>query len=425
MTQPVAAASVVTVRIDPGCTDRVGNAVAFASLPVSWSYVTAPVNAYPPLALSSLPGIDPVSTTTNTADVVWASSRPAVGWIEWGKTTAYGTTTAKTTASIAHRIKVTGLAAATVYHGRACLSAPDQADTCSNDFVFAPKDGSDRKLPIVTYGPVVDAMGVVTWYTADEATDSKIDFGNSPAYGTTITSPVYTSEHHVRLPVTLSNTTPIHFRIVPTDVNGNSTTSGDSTVYRIDAGQLIKSNASSAVYFVDENGVRHPYPNESTYFSWETDFSQVLVVSFAQLAGVPLGAPVTIRPGTYLVKIISEPKTYAVTAGSVLHELVDEAQASGLYGPGWASRVRDVPDAFFISYMVGTPVVSGVHPDGTLILLTDGSYYLTPDGKRRLVTPTGFSVNNFNPAFTVTPTAADLRRPVAGPLVTPETLGWH
>ncbi|MDD5438518.1 MAG: hypothetical protein PHC70_05270, partial [Patescibacteria group bacterium] len=172
----------------------------------------------------------------------------------------------------------------------------------------------------------------------------------------------------------------------------------------LNAGDLIKASGPS-VYFYANDGKRYVFPNEKTYFSWFNDFSSVKTISDAELAAISLGKNVTIRPGTKLVKITTDPKTYAVTKCGVLHWVESESVAKALYGDAWATRVVDVPDSFFENYSVGSSVATNVHPDGQLVTYTgDTLKYVVMDGqKRKIADDAAFNANHWN-AINAVPT---------------------
>ncbi len=169
------------------------------------------------------------------------------------------------------------------------------------------------------------------------------------------------------------------------------------------AGDLIKASGP-AVYYFAADGKRYVFPNEKTYFSWFMDFSSVKTISDAELASYMIGGNVTIRPGTNLVKITTDPKVYAVAPGGVLRWVESESIATTLYGSAWASRVVDVPDSFFINYTVGASISTAVHPDGTVITYAGDAYkYVVWNGqKRKIVSDSVFAANGFNPMFVIT-----------------------
>ena len=121
-------------------------------------------------------------------------------------------------------------------------------------------------------------------------------------------------------------------------------------------GDLIRGTTFSAVYYMGEDGFRYVFPNDKTYFTWYSDFSTVKTVSDADLATIQIGGNVTYRPGSKMVKINSDPKTYLVTHGGVLRWVSTEADAIALYGADWNTKIDDVPDGFFTNYTMGDVV---------------------------------------------------------------------
>lgn len=122
----------------------------------------------------------------------------------------------------------------------------------------------------------------------------------------------------------------------------------------------------AAVYVIGSDGKRHAFPTQATFTSWFDDFDDIAFIDEKNLASYPLGANVTIRPGTHLVKLTNDPKTYAVEPGGVLRWIRSETLAQSLYGTHWSERVIDLPDVFFGNYTLGQPIDSAMHPDGTL-----------------------------------------------------------
>src|SRR6056297_2750309 len=133
------------------------------------------------------------------------------------------------------------------------------------------------------------------------------------------------------------------------------------------AGDLIKMDGVSAVYYLGEDGKRYVFPDSTTYFTWYSDFSSVITVPSSELQSYPLGGNVAIRPGTNLAKITTDPTVYAVEPDGTLRSIVSEANAIDLFGSDWASRVVDVPDAFFVNYDIQDPLNEGEYPVGTLV----------------------------------------------------------
>ena len=96
------------------------------------------------------------------------------------------------------------------------------------------------------------------------------------------------------------------------------------------SGDLIKCPDFSAVYYVADDGSRWVFPNDKVYFSWYSDFNDVITLSCDELASFPLGQNVAYQGGTRLLKLQSVPTVYAVAPGAVLHAIDSEDRASEL-----------------------------------------------------------------------------------------------
>lgn len=131
----------------------------------------------------------------------------------------------------------------------------------------------------------------------------------------------------------------------------------------LSAGTLIK-GSGSAVYYYTKAGTRLSFPNEKTYFTWYTDFSNVATITDAELAEIKLAGNVTYRPGSRMIKVQSDPRTYVVDDGGTLRWVQTEQIATSLYGSDWAKKIDDLSDAFFGDYQTGVSVssASGFNP---------------------------------------------------------------
>ena len=98
-----------------------------------------------------------------------------------------------------------------------------------------------------------------------------------------------------------------------------------SSTDEIAPGSLIQAEGSTAVYYLASDNKRYVFPNEKTYNTWYADFSEVQVITLEQLQTYMIGGNVTYRPGTRLVKITTDPKTYAVEPGGVLRWITSES----------------------------------------------------------------------------------------------------
>ncbi len=169
--------------------------------------------------------------------------------------------------------------------------------------------------------------------------------------------------------------------------------------------ELIRAKGFEVIYYLDSRGVRHAFPNQITYQSWYgNDFSKVITLDKATVDNYPLGKNITIRPGTYLVKVPSRSEVYLIEQGGVLRQLQNESIAEAIYGEGWSKRVVDLPEVFFQNYLIGEMVNHDYTiPDSVLYQDSDtGRYYYRNNGILRPFASTQATLdNNFDLNFVV------------------------
>jgi hypothetical protein len=120
----------------------------------------------------------------------------------------------------------------------------------------------------------------------------------------------------------------------------------------------IRGTSVNTVYWYANDGKRYVFPNTTVFYSWFPNFNNVQTVSDSELYAIQIGGNVTMRPGANLVKVATDPKTYAVSRGGILHWVTSESLASQLFGWNWNTKVVDVADSYFTNYTVGAPIYS-------------------------------------------------------------------
>ncbi|MDI3496477.1 MAG: hypothetical protein PWQ35_498, partial [Patescibacteria group bacterium] len=122
------------------------------------------------------------------------------------------------------------------------------------------------------------------------------------------------------------------------------------------------------------------------------------------LQSYPLGGNVTMRPGTKLVKITTDPSVYAVEPNGVLRKIANESQAAALYGTNWNKRIVDVPDSFFTNYTIGQPLADGEIPVGSLVKNADSAavYYYDGTNYRSIASEAAMNANRFRFEYVMT-----------------------
>lgn len=124
----------------------------------------------------------------------------------------------------------------------------------------------------------------------------------------------------------------------------------------LEAGDLIRGETYSSVYYYGDDGLRYVFPNDKTYFTWYENFDDVKWISDTTLATIQIGGNVTYKPGVKMIKINSDPTVYAVGSGATLHAIESEEIAQALYGSNWNQQIDDVPDGFFGNYEIGSRI---------------------------------------------------------------------
>ncbi|HUT22261.1 MAG TPA: hypothetical protein VMX18_02520 [Candidatus Bipolaricaulota bacterium] len=167
-------------------------------------------------------------------------------------------------------------------------------------------------------------------------------------------------------------------------------------------GDLVKNSTRTTVYYLSADGYRHVFPNDKVYFSWYENFNNVKVISDNDLAQIPLGSNVTMRQGTWLIKIQSVPKVYAVEQGGNIRWVETEGVASALYGSEWNKRVVDIAASFFSNYTEVDSISDNVHPSGSVIRYNGSTnkYYIE-DGVKYLISTSAFTSNGFMDKFLI------------------------
>lgn len=173
------------------------------------------------------PTIQGQAETTTT--IRWDVSRPCTGQIEYGTTSAYGSTTTLETRYLFFHIQtITGLTVSTLYHYRVISVAEDGQTVVSSDDTFTTPTPtpSGPTISSVAIGSVTQTSVAVSWSVSPDAT-GQVEYGLTTAYGqaTTETVPAATHSHPIS---GLSPGTVYFYRItsVILSTGGSSTSTG-------------------------------------------------------------------------------------------------------------------------------------------------------------------------------------------------------
>jgi YVTN family beta-propeller protein len=180
------------------------------------------------------PGIGSVQATgltQTTATISWSTNEPADTQVEYGPTTAYGSsTTLDPTPTMGHTQQLTGLTDNTLYHYR--VKSRDAAGNLATsvDFTFITA-GADSVAPTITAVQAADvgtAGATISWAT-DEPADTQVEYGTTTSYGSSTALNTSLVASHSQPLSRLQPDTLYHYRVKSKDAAGNMTTSADFT----------------------------------------------------------------------------------------------------------------------------------------------------------------------------------------------------
>lgn len=126
-------------------------------------------------------------------------------------------------------------------------------------------------------------------------------------------------------------------------------------------GSVVKGSLQHLYWYSAVDGKRYVFPTDGTFRTWfPVGGPQPMIhqISDAELATIPIGGNITYRPGIRLIKIKEDPKIYAVSQGGTLRWLTSAAVAGAIFGPDWYMLVDEIPDAFFVNYVIGHDINS-------------------------------------------------------------------
>ena len=101
----------------------------------------------------------------------------------------------------------------------------------------------------------------------------------------------------------LSFTTAIVIALILTGTTQNVSAGSLVTIDDLYAGDLIRGESYSAVYYYGKDGFRYVFPNDKTYFTWYDNFDGIKWLSDSNLAKIQIGSTIAYKPGNKMIKI--------------------------------------------------------------------------------------------------------------------------
>ncbi|MFH7320184.1 fibronectin type III domain-containing protein [Desulfurivibrio sp. D14AmB] len=166
--------------------------------------------------------------TTNSATVIWTTNQPADSMVEYGETSAYGSSVADATLVLNHSMELADLKPGTTYHFRLISTNSDGSSRSTSNQTLQTETSSNP--PEISNIEVVDITGTsatIAWIT-DQPADSVVEYGTSQSYGQTVSKDHPTTIHTLTI-TGLAPGSNYHFRITSTNSDGDSQSSDDLT----------------------------------------------------------------------------------------------------------------------------------------------------------------------------------------------------
>ena len=177
----------------------------------------------------SISGVTATGVSFTAATITWRTDQNATSQVEYGLTTAYGTTTPVDPAMVRdHTVRLTGLEPNTSYQYRVISTDGSGNRARSGNYGFAtPRDNQPPTISGVQHQQVTSDSVTVVWTTSEPA-DSTVRYGPTASYGLERSVPAMTTSHSVQL-TSLQPSTTYHFQAVSEDPSGNEARSTDVT----------------------------------------------------------------------------------------------------------------------------------------------------------------------------------------------------
>lgn len=218
----------------------------------------------------SIFGVSVSGVTATDAVVNWMTDVAGDSQVEYGLTTAYGSTTVLDNTPLStHSQSISGLAAATVYHYRVISGA-----ATSGDYIFSTDAGGFPIFSAIASNVLGTSSATVSWNT-DVPADSRVVYGTTTAYGlSTSTDPVLALGHSMDV-TGLSANTVYHFAVLSRDAIGIRSISVDQTFTTAAPGIIVSSPVVSGLTVSNVT-------SRSADISWTTDQLSDSIVTYGK-----------------------------------------------------------------------------------------------------------------------------------------------
>jgi hypothetical protein len=243
--------------------------------------------------------------TSSTVTITWTTDQPSWTQVNYGTTTAYGSSSPLDTSLVtSHTVTLTGLAPSTTYYFDVTSTNAGAAASTSSNNTFATTAQSSAPAPYVGYVAFwgVNNSGVTISWSTDLAADTEIAYGTSASSlpAPVVFSSSFTASHGVVL-TGLSAGTTYYFQVVSETQAGGIgrsatytfTTTGTAATPPVISNVMpvmITNNSATITWTTDQPSSSQVNYGPSTAYGQSSALDQTLVSNHSvTLTGLPAG----------------------------------------------------------------------------------------------------------------------------------------
>ena len=203
-----------------------------------YGLVNADEAAWPSASDTAAPVISSVvasSITDTSGDITWDTGETSDSVVNYGQTTALGSTASVAGLVTSHLVGLSGLTGETTYYYEV-QSTDSSGNTATNNnggsystFTTAAADNTAPVISNVVASSITDTSADITWDTG-EASDSVVTYGTSTPFGSTASVADLVTSHLVGLSGLTGETT-YYYEVQSTDSSGNTATDNNGGSY--------------------------------------------------------------------------------------------------------------------------------------------------------------------------------------------------
>lgn len=171
--------------------------------------------------------VQAVDITGTTARITWDTNEDADSRVDYGFSEPYPNFVFNGTMTNAHSLNLTGLTPSSTYRYRVTSKDASSNSSTSVEFTFVTLDTVPPVISSITVTSITASSAQVNW-TTDELANSRVDYGTTISYGSTVTETGLVANHQVPISGLVPSTL-YHFRVSSHDASGNGATSTDRT----------------------------------------------------------------------------------------------------------------------------------------------------------------------------------------------------